>query len=159
MPQYTGFMFDKHWDYGIAEWHKRCPAYTKPSHKGNGKPQGIFAGTLTMSTSDTTNEEEMVAAMKKILNQKTVPVKRWAWYLEHTENGTPHIHFIYETDTGGRIHQKIFRRYWKVWDESTKCGRGHRGGYHKVVESETAYTEYIAKDGGRGQNNWSTGQE
>jgi len=127
----------------------------KTERKGNGKPQGIFAGTLTMSDKDVLNENEMCFAISKIMTQQTVPVKRYAWYVERTENGLPHIHFIYETETGGRIHNKIFKRYWKIWDESVKIGKGHRGGYHKVVESETAYTEYIAKDGGRCINRWT----
>lgn len=127
----------------------------KKSHRGNGKPTGIFAGTLTMSSKDETNENEMCVAITKIMNQQTVPVKRYAWYLEYTKNELPHVHFIYETHTSGRIHQKIFKRYWKTWDEAVKIGAGHRGGYHKLAESETAYTEYIAKDGGRGVNKWT----
>lgn len=126
-------------------------------HKGNGKPLGIFAGTLTMSPTDATNENEMCAAIQKIFTQQTVPVKRYAWYLEYTKNGLPHIHFIYETNSGGRIHQKIFKRYWKTWSEkpADRQGQGFRGGYHKHVESEIAYTEYIAKDGNiRSKNCW-----
>lgn len=126
-----------------------------PHHKGNGKPLGIFAGTLTMSPTDATNENEMCAAIQKIFTQQTVPVKRYAWYLEYTDAKLPHVHFIYETNTGGRIHAKIFKRYWKTWDEKIKQGKGFRGGYHKNVESETAYTEYIAKDANiRSQNCW-----
>lgn len=125
------------------------------SHKGNGKPNGIFAGTLTMSPTDPTNENEMCAAIHKIFTQRTVPVKRYAWYLEYTDANLPHVHFIYETDTGGRIHAKVFKRYWKTWDEKVKQGKGFRGGYHKLVESETAYTEYIAKDGNiRSKDSW-----
>lgn len=124
-------------------------------HIGNGKPNGIFAGTLTMSPKDALNENDMLHAINKIMIQKTVPVEKYAWYLEYTDANVPHIHFIYRTTSGGRIHQKIFKRYWKIWDESQQCGKGHRGGYHKVVESETAYTEYIEKDGGRHINKWT----
>lgn len=124
-------------------------------HIGNGKDSGIFAGTLTMSPEDATNEAEMCSSISKIMAQQTCPVKRYAWYLEHTENGLPHIHFIYETESRGRIHQKVFKRYWKTWDEKQKIGRGFRGGYHKYVESETAYKEYIEKDGGRHVDKWT----
>lgn len=132
------------------------PELKKPHHIGNGKPSGIFAGTLTMAPTDPTNENEMCSAITKIMTQKTCPVKRYAWYKEYTEKMIPHIHFIYETDNGGRIHAKVFKRYWKTWDEKQKCGKGHRGGYHKLVESETAYTEYIEKDGLTHVDKWTT---
>lgn len=121
------------------------------SHSGNGVHQGLFAGTLTMSPDDKYNEEDMVGAIKKIFAQQTVPVKKWAWYREYTKNGTPHIHFVYETESGGRIHKKIFQRYWKLWDEPrNQTGRGgFPGGYHSPAKSPTAYIEYISKDGGR----------
>jgi len=137
-----------------TETHITAPP--KTHHKGNGAPSGIFAGTLTMSPDDKTNEEEMIASMKKIFAQKTCPIKRYVWYLEYTQNGLPHIHFIYETESRGRIHQKVFKRYWKSWDESQKIARGHRGGYHKHVDSEIAYLEYIEKDSGRHMNRWTT---
>jgi len=123
----------------------------KETHKGNGVHQGLFAGTLTMAPTDPYNEEDMIGAMNKIFSQNTVPVKKWAWYLEYTKNGVPHVHFTYETETGGRIHKKIFQRYWKLWDEPrNQTGRaGFPGGYHAPAKSETAYLEYISKDSGR----------
>lgn len=128
----------------------RCTEPQKQKHHvGNGKPQGIFAGTLTMGTTTPENEETMVVAIKKIMNQQTCPLRKYKWYVEYTERGLPHVHFIYETLTGGRIHAKIFKRYWKLWDESVRHGKGFQGGYHKECHSETAYDEYISKDGGR----------
>lgn len=132
-----------------GESHEPGPNLLKKTHRGNGKPEGLFAGTLTMSPSDTTDELQMIQAIKKIFNQQTCPVKKWAWYVEYTDAGLPHIHFCYETETGGRIHQKVFKRYWKTWNESERMGKGFRGGYHKNCDSETAYLEYIAKDGGK----------
>lgn len=132
--------------------HKVCTLKEKDtSHKGNGTHQGLFVGTLTMSPTDGYNEEDMVGAMNKIFSQQTVPVKKWAWYREYTKNGTPHIHFCYETETGGRIHKKVFQRYWKIWDEPrNQTGRGgFPGGYHSPAKSEIAYLEYMSKDGGR----------
>lgn len=121
------------------------------SHKGNGTHNGLFVGTLTMSPNDPYNEEDMIGAMRKIFAQQTVPVKKWAWYREYTKNGIPHIHFCYETEQGGRIHKKIFQRYWKIWDEPrNQTGRGgFPGGYHSPAKSEIAYLEYMSKDGGR----------
>lgn len=128
----------------------------KYSHEGNGAPNGVFAGTLTKAPDWKETEEDMIRAMHKIMEQKTCPVEKYAWYVEHTENGLPHIHFIYKTITGGRIHQKVFKRYWKQWDEKRKLGRGHQGGYHKLAESETAYLEYIEKDGGIHLDRWTS---
>lgn len=126
----------------------------KFSHEGNGAPTGTFAGTLTKSPDDPLSEDDMVNAITKIMAQQTCPVEKYAWYVEYTENGLPHIHFIYRTVSNGRIHQKVFKRYWKTWDEKVKLGKGHRGGYHRHVESELAYLEYIAKDSGRCGKSW-----
>lgn len=141
-------------NYGVCEWHGT--EQIKPKHHiGNGKPKGIFAGTLTMSSSWPTNEEEMVSSIKKIFRQKTTPVKRYVWFVERTDAGLPHIHFIYETFTGGRITQQVFKRNWQWWDESTPCGRGHVGGYHRYCHAEEEYIDYISKDKGRHENKWT----
>lgn len=133
------------------ETHETKPPRT--THEGNGKPQGWFAGTLTKSPDWEETEADMITAIRKIMSQKTVPVDKYAWYLEYTENGQPHIHFLYISDTGGRIHAKIFKRYWKHWDEHVKVGKGHRGGFHKPVNSLMAYSEYISKDSGTHDTN------
>lgn len=153
--------------HGRQEWQKyvkmarqHCPdthadiIHKKFSHEGNGAPSGTFAGTLTKAPDDPQTEDDMVNAIVKIVTQQTCPVEKYAWYVEYTDAGLPHIHFIYRTMSGGRIHAKVFKRYWKTWDEKTKLGRGHRGGYHRHVESETAYLEYIAKDSGRCGKSW-----
>lgn len=126
-------------------------------HTGNGKPKGIFAGTLTMSPTDPYNEKDMIVAVRKLMRQKTNSVKRYAWYLEYTDNGTPHIHFIYETESGGQIIEQTFKRSWPIWDSKIQCGRGHRGGYHKHCAEEEAYLKYIGKENNPHQENkWST---
>jgi len=126
-----------------------------PHHEGNGKHKGLFAGTITLSPTWGLNEEDMVQAIKKIFSQQTCPVKRYIWYLEFTKANQPHIHFIYETESGGRIHQKVFERYWKKWNEEIEVGKGHRGGYHESCHDELKYKEYIEKDKGRHVNKWS----
>jgi len=139
---------------GACERHdtKNTP---KKHHEGNGKPKGLFAGTLTMGTQNPESEETMVNAIKKIMGQQTCPVKKYKWYVEYTERGLPHVHFMYETHQGGRIHAKIFMRYWKLWNEKLRHGKGFQGGYHKEVLSELAYDEYISKDGGLcGSGGW-----
>lgn len=122
---------------------------------GNGRHNGLWAGTLTKAPTDPISEADMIAAINKLMAQKTCPVKRYAWYLEYKEDGRhPHIHFIYETETGGRITQRTFQRVWSIWDEKKEYhdekGRykGHRGGYHKAVADEYAYNDYISEDGG-----------
>jgi len=136
-----------------------CPiakSLPKPKHhKGNGRPKGTWAGTLTMSPSDPYNEEDMVQAIRKLFKQETCPVEKYAWYVERTENDLPHIHFIYRTPDGGRIHAKVFKRVWKIWNEDIKLGAGHKGGYHRMVSDEDAYLKYIAKDKGRHDSNWT----
>lgn len=155
--------------FGRMEWNKFVKLATthdptthsekvivKYSHEGNGAPNGVFAGTLTKAPDWEETEEDMVVAIEKIMSQKTCPIDKYSWYVEYTDNGLPHIHFIYRTVSGGRIHAKVFKRYWKQWDEKRKLGKGHQGGYHRHVESETAYLEYIEKDSGRHGGNWSS---
>lgn len=148
----TPQQFDKLWKKANTDWNKNCPMRAKPaSHKGNGTHQGLYAGTLTMAPEWGKTEDDIVHAIEKIMAQKTCPVSKYAWYLEYTKNGTPHIHFIYETESKGRIHKKIFKRYWE-WgegEEGKQMGQGWEGGYHKPVKSEVAYQEYISKDEGR----------
>lgn len=155
-------LYDKAWKQSKESWMRNCPVESEKiasrpkakHHSGNGAPKGTWSGTLTMSPTDPTNEAEMLTAIQKIMSQKTCPVLKYAWYLEYTENGTPHIHFIYQTPGGGRIHQKVFRRLWPIWDENTAVGRGHRGGYHKLCHDTEAYLTYIKKDGGIHASNW-----
>lgn len=125
-----------------------CPGY-KPkrgSHVGNGAPKGVFAGTLTMAPDDGLTKDDMLVAIHKVMQQQSCPVKRYVWYLEYTDAGLPHIHFMYETETGGRIEAKHFKRAWKIWNEKQRCGAGHRGGYHRPVHDEDEYKKYVQKD-------------
>lgn len=127
----------------------------KKTHQGNGAFQGQFAFTLTKSPDDPYTEFDMIKAVRKVMSQKSCPVKSYAWYLEYgdSEKQThPHIHGLYETETQGRIEAKHFKRAWPIWDEKSKLGRGHRGGYHRPVRSEEGYKDYIKKDGGK--NEW-----
>lgn len=128
------------------------------THKGNGAPQGAFAFTLTMSPADELTAGDLLVAVRKLMSQKSNPVKRYAWnYEEKGKDASgnplhPHIHGIYETESGGRIHAKHFQRVWKIWDEKKPMGQGFRGGYHRLVKSEEDYADYIAKEGMLGEN-------
>ena len=148
----VGYMkiMDKLQDHAV-ECHGLVDNRPKKSHTGNGAYQGKFAFTLTKSTSDELSEEDMIKAVRKIMNQKSCPVKEYAWYLEYADSELgkhPHIHGMYETESGGRIEAKHFKRAWKIWDEKYKLGKGFRGGYHRPVRDGEAYSDYIRKDGG-----------
>lgn len=152
----------EHYKYEEALSYVGDPPHTpipRPgSHEGNGKPKGLFAFTLTFSPSDGKNEYDLKHAVEQIMNQKTCPVKRYSWYLETKDGGHhPHIHGVYETDSGGTIYTKVFKRYWSIWDPKQKLGAGFRGGYHKPVDIAIAYKEYISKDEGehKTHGDWS----
>jgi len=127
-------------------YHKR---ENLKSHKGNGTYKGAFAFTLTKSPSDDLTVDEMITAARKLMAQKSCPVKKYAWVLEYKDYDQkthPHIHGMYETETGGRIERKHFKRAWPIWDETVRQGAGFRGGYHRPVNSDDDYSHYMAKD-------------
>lgn len=132
-----------------------CKKYAKSrTHVGNGKYQGCWAFTLTKSPKDPYSVGDMLTAVRKVMSQKSCPVKRYAWYYEDKgkdEWGAPihpHIHGMYETDNGGRIERKHFKRAWPIWDETKPMGAGFQGGYHRPVKAEEGYKDYIKKDCG-----------
>lgn len=135
--------------------HKRkC----KKTHVGNGTHKGAWAFTLTQSPKDELTKDDMIAAVRKIMSQKSCPVKKYAWYLEKADESHFHIHGMYETFTEGRIEKKHFKRAWPIWGEEKgkALGAGFRGGYHRPVRAEEAYSEYISKDGGLSETNVPT---
>lgn len=139
----------------MNEWEshvRRKHLKKNTSHEGNGKHCGAWAFTLNASPSDGLTEFDMIRAARKIMSQRSNPVKKYAWYLEYGKNGNPHIHGMYETNSGGRIEAKHFMRAWPIWDEKTRLGAGHRGGYHKEVISEAHYSYYIKKDAGKSES-------
>jgi len=135
--------------------HKHCKVFNPGKQReGNGAPQGPFAFTLTKSPKDPLTVGDMLIAVRKLMSQKSCPVTQYAWYYEdkgRDENGDPihpHIHGMYETQSGGRIQAKHFKRAWYVWDEKKPLGAGFQGGYHRPVKHEEAYANYIKEDGG-----------
>lgn len=110
-----------------------------------------YAFTLTTGCDLTAVKEEedrMIFAVKKILEQQTCPVIEGEAYLEYTEAGRPHIHGWYRCDKGHRIYQKIFKRYWPEWSEDDKQGKGNKGGYHKEMKTNR-YKDYASAEGRR----------
>jgi len=124
------------------------------THEGNGTYKGPFAFTITMSPTWGKTVLEMVNAANKVMSQQSNKVKRFAWYYEdkgRDEGGNPihpHIHGMYETETGGRIEAKHWKRAWSYWDERNKVGKGFVGGYHRPIHHGEEYSAYIKKDGG-----------
>jgi len=72
---------------------------------------------------------------------------KYAYVLEHTDKGIPHIHGVYQTKSGRRLASKYFKRYWDLWDEKVKLGHGHKGGYHQKVRANESYEGYLEKEG------------
>lgn len=141
------------------KWLKHCvQVHNVPSlspRSGNGMYQGAFAFTLTASPTDGKTEEDMVRAVRKVMHQKSCPVKRYAWYLEYgdvEQKKHPHIHGMYETTTSGVIERKYWKRAWDLWDPTKPLGSGFRGGYHRPVRDDERYEQYIAKQKIRGES-------
>lgn len=122
----------------------------------NGKYNGPFAFTLTMSPSWGLTEEDMMIAVRKVMYQQSQPVLKYAWYLEYKNEETkqhPHIHGMYETHNGRRIEKKHWMRAWPKWNEDQKLGSGFVAGYHRPIRKDEAYAKYIAKQNGVGEYN------
>jgi len=138
----------EHW----PEEEARFIASKSPAKNPRCKSEGTeYAFTLTMPPDyQPANPVEQVA--KKILeygltNKPYEKADKYAYVLEHTEKGTPHIHGIYSTKSGRRIAAKYFARYWPLWDEKKRMGQGFQGGYHGPVRHGESYTGYLEKEG------------
>lgn len=148
----------------IDRWNKHLDAVHNPHKKkrhGNGVHNGAFAFTLTKSPKDPLTIGDMLAAVRKVMSQKSCPVIKYAWYYEdkgRDENGDaihPHIHGMYETASGGRIERKHWVRAWSIWgegDPKRQLGAGFTGGYHRPVKNDEKYANYISKDGGMSES-------
>lgn len=141
-PKFEQYL--REWKLHVKQHHDKI---TK-SHIGNGVYQGRFAFSITASPSDNLSATDMIQAVKKLMAQKSAPVKYYAWYLEYgdmEQQTHPHIHGMYETESLGRIPVRQFKRVWSIWDEKIRLGAGHRGGYHRPVRDNEGYMDYIKK--------------
>lgn len=116
-----------------------------------------YAFTLTMPP-DYQPVNPLPEVAKKILeyglsNKPYEKAIEYAYVLEHTEKGTPHIHGVYRTASGRRISSKYFKRYWPLWTENPKepgykkLGNGFIGGYHAKARHAESYKAYLEKEG------------
>lgn len=110
-----------------------------------------FAFTLTMPPTYTPKKpiEEAARLLLEngLTNKPYEKASEWAFVVEHTEQGTPHVHGVYKTPSGRRIASKYFQRYWPLWDEKKKLGQGHQGGYMAVARHSESYSAYLEKEG------------
>lgn len=123
----------------------------KPKDPRSAKAGTQYAFTLTMPP-DYQPSKPLPEVAKKILefgltNKPYEKASKWAFVLEHTDKGTPHIHGMYETPSGRRISSKYFNRYWPIWDEKVHLGRGIKGGYHEKARHNESYVAYMEKEG------------
>jgi len=128
------------------------PPPQKPKHKLAAIEGTEYAFTLTMPP-DYVSKLPIDVAARKILEmgQTSKPqyeyATEWAYVIEHTDKGTPHIHGVYKTPSGKRIEQKYFKRHWDLWDEKINLGHGHKGGYHQKARHSESYANYMSKEG------------
>lgn len=90
-------------------------------------------------------QKEMCEAAFRLFNQKTVPVSEGEVYLEYTEEGRPHLHGWYQTESGGRIFAKIFKRCWAPWGEKGRLTK-FPGGFHEEMRNNR-YIGYAQSEG------------
>lgn len=124
----------------------------KPNvHANSADPTTSYAFTLTMPpTYESKKPLSEVASnilLKGLTNKPYEKATEWAYVVEHTEQGTPHVHGMYRTNSGRRISSKYFNRYWPLWDEKVKLGHGHKGGYHQKTRHDQSYEAYLEKEG------------
>jgi len=116
-----------------------------------------YAFTLTMPP-DYQPAIPLQEAAKKIMeygltNKPYEKAIKYAYVLEHTEAGTPHVHGVYKTQSGRRISSKYFKRYHGLWLENEKApgykklGNGFIGGYHQKARHSESYAAYLEKEG------------
>jgi len=151
--------------------HPGCPGcatyeqylkYQPPAlkHPQAANPDTEYAFTLTMPPDyippKPLEEVARLILERGITNKPYEKAAEWAFVLEHTEKGTPHIHGVYKTPSGRRISSKYFERYWPLWAENKKGdngkpvrfhGGGFPGGYHAPARHSESYHNYLLKEG------------
>lgn len=137
------------WEFAYIS---RCAKHSSKVDSRKASPGTEYAFTLTMPPDYKPVKNIQDSAKLIMKNGLTAdrPYEKacqWAIVLEHTDKGTPHIHGVYKTESGRRISTKYFKRYWDLWDEKSKMGAGHKGGYHAKARHGESYAAYIEKEG------------
>lgn len=140
-----------HLNCKFCETTKQFLTYKPPAHPLAAEPDTAYAFTLTMppdyETKKPIDEIARLIMQHGLTNKPYEKPHKWAYVMEHTEKGTPHIHGVYQTPSGRRISSKYFKRYWSLWDEKKPMGHGHQGGYHNKARHLESYEAYMQKEG------------
>jgi len=135
---------------GLKSWYVSSTA-TPENKRGKADPETQYAFTLTMPPDYISKKPlDQVARLiveNGLTNKPYEKAIKWAFVLEHTEAGTPHVHGMYQTASGRRIAAKYFKRYHDLWDETVSLGHGHKGGYHQKARQNECYSAYMQKEG------------
>lgn len=124
------------------EFLEHCRRY----HPDKKKDRKRFAFTFTTNSNEGVKEQvSMCEAAWRLMLQQTNPVVEGEVFLEYTEAERPHLHGWYETQDGGRIFAKVFRRCWHRWSEKDRQKR-FAGGYHEEMKTKR-YQDYASAEG------------
>lgn len=124
------------------EFRERFKDWMTRQDEEAAKKRKTYAFTFTTNLSKEQIEADMMDACYRLYKQTTIPVRQGEAYLEYTEAGRPHIHGWYETEDGGRIFSKQFKRVWPTWGE-TRGQTKFAGGYHEEMKTNR-YKGYAA---------------
>jgi len=127
-------------------------------HANKADKDTAYAFTLTIPTGSQPvkplTEVAKLIMVNGLTNKPYEKATQWAYVLEHTDAGTPHIHGMYKTNSGRRIASKYFQRYHQIkgvsgpfWEEKVHLGHGHKGGYHQKARHNESYEAYMQKEG------------
>lgn len=147
---YAPIKEDRASNYGVT-FKSRCSTHAQKVDSRKADASTAYAFTLTMPPDY--EPKKPIDEVARLILENGITSKpydraaQWAYVVEHTESGTPHIHGMYKTPSGRRIEQKYFKRYWPLWDEKIKLGHGFKGGYHQKARDEQCYDAYIQKEG------------
>jgi len=136
-------------------YEEKCKVNKTHGNKADANTE--YAFTLTMppdyKPKKPIEEAARLIMMNGLTNKPYEKPEKWAYVMEHTAAGTPHIHGMYKTPSGRRIAAKYFNRYWSLWKETDedgkpiKLGNGHQGGYHAKARHGESYLAYMSKEG------------
>lgn len=138
-------------DNGCPECFKLWRSFGEPKditqhlyeHIGKSKHQFAFTFTTNLDTK-LEIQKEMCESAYRLFSQKSNSVNFGEVYLEYTEAERPHLHGWYQTDDGGRIFAKTFKRCWRYWGEKERKTQ-FPGGYHELMKSNR-YKEYSSSE-------------
>lgn len=104
----------------------------------------VWAFSLT--TPDRDAAPDLWEATVKLFEQRSVPIAVGEAHLEYGASGLPHVHGWYETDHGGRVFAKVFKRCWPLWGEDKRHHTAFRGGFHEKAKDPAAYRLYASAE-------------